>query len=192
MIATLDRRLARLEAASPPPPSPPDRDGDGDDWPRFLRHSPPPVLAYLDQIAREAVAAEGVAAPGEGDWFDTAHPAFADVVHAVRRFADKDLDAPLGEVQHAIPASAFLRLQAHHARNGYGGYHPGTTDATWRDTYGLEGESRQEQHGRYTGRGWLTLWRERGATDPAPRSRMGIHAAEAALLATDPPDMHRP
>ena len=167
MVATLGRRIARLESTQPPPDEP----GD-DDAARWWHRAPAAVQAYLVAVDREAVAA-GVSPDAEAvhRWLQEHHPCFRGVGVAGQR-GGKTLAAFQREVL------VYARLQLMKSRReAYGNRDQNLIGWTSTQHYDAAADP--------SGELWVRAWRTLGTEDPETRTLAGLHEAELALLSAD-------
>lgn len=166
MVATLERRIARLEAAPPPPPEEP----HDDDAARWWHRAPAAVQAYLVAVDQEAVAA-GVTPEAIHDWLEQRHPCFRGVGVAGQRGA-----TTLAAFQREVLVYARLHLLKSR-REAYGDRD--------QNLIGWESAHHYAAAADPSGERWVRAWRTLGAENPETRTLAGLHEAELALLAAD-------
>ncbi len=176
MTATLERRIARLEAEQPPPPDEP-----GDDDLRWFHEASGAVRAYFLAIEQELVEYYGEAKPEVEaivDWLGRAHPLYRSV-----RFAAEQ-GYSLRRTQHLLLCDASRHLQ-HTLR----AHPPGTiADTAWRRGFGIDAKEGGRRYADHLGAGLVEAWRAhraRGEPCPSFTRYMGIERPERDLLDAD-------
>ncbi len=177
MTATLERRVAQLEAEQPPPPDEP-----GDDDLRWFHEARGAVRAYF--LAVEQELAEHYAGEAEPDaeaivrWVEVRHPLYWSV-----RFAAEQ-GYSLRRTQHHLLCDASRHLQ--HTLDAHP---PGTiADTAWRRGFGIDAKEGGRRYADHLGAGLVEAWRAhraRGEPCPSFTHYMGVEHAERDLLDAD-------
>ena len=177
MVATLGRRIAKLEDSLPPPPEEPG-DADGLGW---WGSAPAAVRAYFLAVEREIITEEVDTDPENvADWLAARHP----LIPAVWLAGEQGY--PLRRAQHELLCGAWCHLQR--------GLHPehgdnnARAEIAYRRGFGIDPREGGRRYADHLGAGLVDVWRaHRARGEPCPSwcHYMGLYTAELALLAAD-------
>ena len=194
MVATLERRIVRLETTPPAPRS--SGDGGDDGPPGWWHDAPAAVRRYFLTTDTELVAA-GVHHDGEAvsAWLAARHPLWLTAWHEAAQAHTQG--GALRRIQYEVLHGAFCRLKRAIVEgriDGHAGLKVALPGSAMQRLTGVPEYGPRQPAPFYagsqcyndkSGAAWVAQWRRTGTREPADLALVGLHEAELALLVAD-------